>query len=385
VPHAVEIGHFLRQWDRGHRESLTLERRSIIGRIVSGALKRDDRWKALTLDHLGVSEHVLEDYLVHGDSVLLANLIHFLHMIRQVISDWLPIPDLLVLSEFNIQNTLPELQRDFCVLWNELVTESQNSRTYGISVRILWGVRQAYINLHRGTDAAVTAFSDSTSWTAAVLFRPSSYPLCNIPGHLSPYVHDSAMSEAPFADVTTPTIVPRHHSVGPAPTTLTPPTVTDVPSWLTSDSVQATSHARAGSSMGDILSPVATSSKHVLLAPTSNLAPLLDSGIDVAARDAGEHPTNSSTSNSDIPPLSTASTHIPQPISTPLSDSTVSPPLNAEHNAMPPSTAPGIPISSSPLPPLPPGHTPSADFRPYTATSTPEPDQRPRSPSTPPN
>jgi hypothetical protein len=37
----------------------------------------DDRWTALALDDLGVPEGVFQDYLAHGDSLLLPILIHF--------------------------------------------------------------------------------------------------------------------------------------------------------------------------------------------------------------------------------------------------------------------------------------------------------------------
>jgi hypothetical protein len=190
VPHAVEIGHFLRQWDIDKREIFIPERQSIIAQVVSSVLRRDDRWKALTIGHLGVSERVLEDYLAHGDSILLANLIHSLNMIRQPTRPgWAPITGLLPLSEFDIQNTLPELQRDFCVLWNKFIAKAQNSGTYSTSVKILWCIRHAYIDLHRDTDAAPNAFSDSTPDRAEVLFSGVGLTLLHnslpLPFHIS--------------------------------------------------------------------------------------------------------------------------------------------------------------------------------------------------------
>lgn len=238
VPHAVEIGHFLRQWDVDNGEIASFEIRSIVGRIVSGVLKQDDRWMALVLNHLGASERILEGYLTHGDSVHLANLNRLLQVIRQLTRpDWAPISALFSMSRFDIQNTLPELQHEFCILWNKFVVEAQKSGTYSQSVKILWATRFIYITLHRDTDASPTAFSDSTFHHAEILFRPSSYPLCNIPGHLTksvPHIHDLATGEAPHVGATIPNTVPRHD---PLLVNVVPPTLPDVASLPTSTSL----------------------------------------------------------------------------------------------------------------------------------------------------
>ena len=195
VPHAIETGCFLRQWDISHGGSVTLGVRCITACVVSCIPKHDDRWKALTLDHLSVSDGVLEDYLAHGDSVLLANLVDFLRMICQPNRPhWAPLLVLSSLSNFDVQNTLPGLQHDFCVLWNGMVTEARYSGVQSYPVRVLLCTRQVYTALHIGTSAAPTAFSDSTFDFAEIMFHPSSYPLCNVPSHLSglvPHGHDS--------------------------------------------------------------------------------------------------------------------------------------------------------------------------------------------------
>ena len=239
VPYAVEIGHFLRQWDVDNGEMVSFEIRSIVGRIVSGVLKHDDRWMALVLNHLGIPECILQRYLEHGDSALLANLNRLLHVIRQLTRpDWAPISALFSMTRFDIQDTLPELQHEFCILWNAFVVEARKSGTYSQSVKVLWATRFIYISLHRDTDAFPTAFSDSTFHHAEILFRPSSYPSCNIPGHLTKlvsHIHDQATGETPHVGATTPDTVPH---CDPLLTNIAPPTVPDVTSFklLTSTS-----------------------------------------------------------------------------------------------------------------------------------------------------
>jgi hypothetical protein len=77
VHDSIEIGHFLRSWDKLNKGPLSPLIRGIIARIVGTVQDGNDRWIELALDYLGVSEGVLRDYLIQEDSVLLANLIHY--------------------------------------------------------------------------------------------------------------------------------------------------------------------------------------------------------------------------------------------------------------------------------------------------------------------
>jgi hypothetical protein len=87
------------------------------------------------------------------------------------------------LAQFDIRHTLPRLQHDFCTLWNGLVQEARNPESSANPVLILLEIRHLYIALHQGTDAAPTAFSASTWDTHQILYRSSSYPLCDIASH----------------------------------------------------------------------------------------------------------------------------------------------------------------------------------------------------------
>ena len=84
----------------------------------------DDTWMALARSQLGVTEEVLKGYLKHGDSVLLANLIK---TTRLFFEKGIQFQDILKsISGFNVKETLPELQHDFCALWDEIVKKSKN-------------------------------------------------------------------------------------------------------------------------------------------------------------------------------------------------------------------------------------------------------------------
>jgi hypothetical protein len=114
---SVEIGHSLKSLNTGSLEPLA---QTVVSGIISNVQERDDRWLALAIDQLGVPRDVIRTYLAHGDSVLLANLINTL---RRLFHSFLrgdldltldPFRLLPSVTKFDIQDTLPELQRDFC-------------------------------------------------------------------------------------------------------------------------------------------------------------------------------------------------------------------------------------------------------------------------------
>ncbi len=92
--------------------------------ILPRAQKPEECWLQLASDHLGVSRPDLQNYLAHGDNIYLANCTHILQNIASVhfihwCGDTTTLPKALELvSNFNIQNTLPTLQHDFCLKWN---------------------------------------------------------------------------------------------------------------------------------------------------------------------------------------------------------------------------------------------------------------------------
>ena len=198
----VEFGQFIK-WNRYTDPSVAYSSACIVGVVIAKAKERGDLWRELVIGQLGISAHVLQDYLAYGDSALLANYIHILRDIIHVHLDQFRSGDpasrwkfLELVSQFDVQNTLPTLQHDFCDLWNEIVDMTRTTPDYqirSILIILLKNVRRAYIALHDGTDSAPTAFSGSTADDEHALFMPSSYPLCNLSSHrlrTATHVHD---------------------------------------------------------------------------------------------------------------------------------------------------------------------------------------------------
>jgi hypothetical protein len=243
---SVEFGLFLRGVDHND-PCTTYYSRSMISIIIANARSRDDRWVDLAAGHLGVSQSALRNYMAHGDSALLANLIYIIRVTIRAYSDLrqLDVTGWKIFetaSRLNVQDTLPELQHDFCALWNEvvlLVTSAEDERVQTISRFILINSRRIYIALHQATDSVPTAFSGSTDDFDLILYTPSSYPLCNVPCHrhrsgLTPQTHEvtadspaassdvprsaaimtaAGASTAPDVDAASPTLNPHHASI----------------------------------------------------------------------------------------------------------------------------------------------------------------------------
>jgi hypothetical protein len=198
----VEFGHFLK-WTRYDDPSMAYYSTCMVAIVIAKVKERGELWRELAMGQLGISAHALQNYLAHGDSALLANYIHILRDIIHVHFDQFQSGDaasrwkvLELVSQFDVQDTLPTLQHDFCGLWNEIVHMTATTPDYhirSILIVLLKNVRRVYIALHDGTDSAPTAFSGSTADDEHALFLPSSYPLCNVPSHIprpAPHVHD---------------------------------------------------------------------------------------------------------------------------------------------------------------------------------------------------
>jgi hypothetical protein len=179
VPPSLEIGHILRRWSKSTDPWIAVIGSCIIARIIAGAGMRDDTWTALTMSQLGVTEKVLKGYLEHGDSVLLAN---FLNTIRLFFEKGLQFQDILrSISGFSVKDTLPELQREFCILWNQIircVLERQKKGYSSDSIFILQEIYPVYNALHPTTPTAVAAPPVSTATINNCLFP---FQLCADP------------------------------------------------------------------------------------------------------------------------------------------------------------------------------------------------------------
>jgi hypothetical protein len=168
--------------------------------IVAQAQQRDHSWFNLASDALDSPEAVLRDYAAHGNSLSLAILIH---VVRQQFSlfrklHWPYYEFSRVLeaaSKFDVLDTSPELQHEFCALWNEVCA----SADWEIARHILSPIRNIYLTLHLHTDSVPTAFSADTGDNDQILWQPSVYPSCNVPDHQlhsTPLIHDIAAPTA---------------------------------------------------------------------------------------------------------------------------------------------------------------------------------------------
>ena len=200
----VEMGYNLGILRHGNS---ALFARGIIARIISINDERDKRWKTLAMDELEISEDVLRRYLSSGDSVLLANLVHitrlFLHGLRHdsdIARKSLNI--LPSVSKFDILSTLPELQHEFCALWNEIVEQNRISGANGSSFTdILDKIRDLHDALHR-TDAALTASAAENDG------------LCRMPDHDLQDVNGSPSGVANHSTTATSSTLPLHTATG---------------------------------------------------------------------------------------------------------------------------------------------------------------------------
>jgi Family of unknown function (DUF6535) len=157
--------------------------------FIANVQKRDNRWVTLAEKHLG--DNLPRSFEDNHDNVIFVNLIHTTRQILLLNFDVsqahlkiIP-PILQSLSKFDMQNTHPELQHNFCALWNDAIQKAQKSGPHTLPVYVLIGLRRIYINLHQGSSAAPESFTASTNDREKVLYSPSSYPLCGLSSHCS--------------------------------------------------------------------------------------------------------------------------------------------------------------------------------------------------------
>jgi Family of unknown function (DUF6535) len=342
---SVHMGHLLKSRCHSTDDETALSAQLIVAGIIAKASERDNRWKGLVMDQLGISGVELLDYLAHGDSVLLANWIHVTRQLCRLYDEfsWMgyelsPIHEMI--SEFDIQTTLPVLQHDFCALWNEIVLDIRKSANAAFFPRILRPIRRFYIALHQGTDAAPTAFDASTANHDPILSSSSSYPLCNIPGHHSHIDNAPATAEDNHpTTIATPIVLPPD-TILDKTTSLARPNRSAIPALTTGHhrihlAEESLLHnvSDATPIIGSFLhsSPVNVE-KNVSAATSLHLT---QSSVST------DTPAISPTANSHPVPLpaSAVSTPTVHPLFPPISSSTVDPQYNANFGVVP-----GIPL-----------------------------------------
>ena len=197
---SAEVACLVRSWDNGEDEEINTINRAIVSSVVARAQRRDDLWFTMASNEMSVPESVLRDHATHGNNLSLAILNHIIRQQISVIKQqhwiWEEFSKVLsATSKFDVLNTSPELQHEFCALWNEVVSIAY----VDVPWYILRRIRNVYLVLHLHTDSAPTEFSASTNDDDALLNGVSAYPLCNIPGHhpdSTPRIHDVSTSTA---------------------------------------------------------------------------------------------------------------------------------------------------------------------------------------------
>ena len=200
APQSIKMGYALRRWCTSHDDGIALPARSVVARIIA-VQRRNDRWIALAEELFRLPDHVFRNNIPHGDSVLLIILLHITHsLFHSAVHEAPPYWDsnvLQVFSQFDIRNTLPQLQHDFCALWNEIVVAHNTRPNNSALVSILREIHRLYTTLHEDTYSPPTAHATSTAHDDDTVRDPSSYPLCNVVSHTSvplPHFHASAVS-----------------------------------------------------------------------------------------------------------------------------------------------------------------------------------------------
>jgi hypothetical protein len=212
--------HFVRrQGDRKRKYSTPV--RAIFSIVVARVQQHDDSWFILASDELGMQETVLREHAARGDNLSFAILIYvtrqqFSHIGIAYWPDYAIMNILEAASKFNVEDTSPELQHEFCALWNQAVRKAQNDGNWEIAKRILKPIRHVYIRLHRDTNSAPTLFSASMSDANDILDEPDSYPVCVVTGHVHGNSASTTIPRAVQHDNAATSPASRANSIAPS-------------------------------------------------------------------------------------------------------------------------------------------------------------------------
>jgi hypothetical protein len=177
---SIETAYILEHWCNSAIEDVGAVARYLLASILQTVPKRDERWFFLAKDSLGLPEPLLLESMAPGDSS--ASLAIHLHMTRQILSTD---PDdrhwryLWALCRFDIRNTLPRLQNEFCALWNEIIPNARDKEEPYRGV--VESIGHLYLDLHPGTGVVTTISMGFISYLDTRL--PSPYPLCEVAAH----------------------------------------------------------------------------------------------------------------------------------------------------------------------------------------------------------
>ncbi|KAH9972992.1 hypothetical protein BGW80DRAFT_1310921, partial [Lactifluus volemus] len=177
------MDQFLKGQGHRGREKVGLCAQSIIACVLSNVQGRDERWVALAAAQLGQSKDVIESYLEHGtENVLLAILTHVTGQIydslkhnRKIAASAASI--LRLLSNFDVQKTLPEVQNTFIALWNRIEHHAPKDKVLTDILNDLFNLYKALLAV-RGSQ-----LSDPSPGSIPKVER---HPTAAVPSHSTP-------------------------------------------------------------------------------------------------------------------------------------------------------------------------------------------------------
>ncbi|KAI0257918.1 hypothetical protein BC834DRAFT_976314 [Gloeopeniophorella convolvens] len=164
--------------------------RSIMAATTAAVGRTDERWFPVMMDQLGVDDSTLRRYISHGDDLLLANLLQFLRSdLAAMVRDQATFGEYcfyILRKDIHIERCLPELQHEFCKLWNGIVDtaaadyfdgfrNSHPSSMLAFRLRGLLGV------LHPEFVPSLVAIEEPSSFTYVL----PTFPRCPDPRHRS--------------------------------------------------------------------------------------------------------------------------------------------------------------------------------------------------------
>ena len=199
--------------------------RCVAALIISTTQIRDKRWIQLATFNAQSLPRSL-DYNKHHHSILLANAIYIVRMSVQTYpgsedthknkilhASW---KTLGAVCNLDTRHTLPELQHEFCDLWNKLVNMARTNKRADpryVSTKMLKNIRKLYIALH---DTPRTVFHAADEWEQ-VLDNPHFYPECTENDHLSSSSFQELRVDAPRIQADAPVTSNMHQFPHPHP------------------------------------------------------------------------------------------------------------------------------------------------------------------------
>jgi Family of unknown function (DUF6535) len=214
----IEFGLFVQNWKSINHPVTSFFAQCVAAFTISIVKDRDEHWFELASGLLDATEPVLNEYVAHGDSILLAIAIFIARRTVQTYSgsakrhreDILGSSSrtLEMVCELDIGCTLPELQHQFCGLWNQLVHTARTDQCphhVSIAMIILKNIRQLYIALHERSGTPPVFYNTTDD---RILDNPMLYPMCTIDGHHPSQVPDLQFDEPVREPVDPPNFMP---------------------------------------------------------------------------------------------------------------------------------------------------------------------------------